>query len=124
MAGLYSHSFVYIAVYIPVKFSGTHLLPEKLSVADVSEGRLVKIYNFLKFGEVDDVEKSWNRFLQIQTAFRHSSAGLLQSMARCWQRALHTLQCLVGGMQSEGGVIGEGTLLKFNMDTKNHSNYH
>ena len=65
-----------------------------------------------------------NSFFADRPAFRHSSAGLLQSMARCWQRALHTLQYLVGGMQSEGGVIGEGTLLKFNMDTENHSNYH
>ena len=33
----------------------------------------------------------------------NSSAGLLQSMARCWQRALHTFQYLVRGMESEGG---------------------
>ena len=33
----------------PVKFSGTHLLPENLGVADVSEGRLVKYYNLASF---------------------------------------------------------------------------
>ena len=40
----HDHLFVH-GCLIPVKFSGTHLLPENLGVTDVSEGRLVKYYS-------------------------------------------------------------------------------
>ena len=43
----YDHLFVH-GCLIPVKFSGTHLLPENLGVTDVSEGRFVKYYNLAR----------------------------------------------------------------------------